>query len=101
MRSNNSTPVFAGLMWAFWAFLRNGTLSTSGTTFAHCFFEQFAKLLHIAPAAVSKEAGPVGVPFVVVNPANPMRVAAVRADVDRSRLGTVAVTAVVFFQCSR
>jgi hypothetical protein len=97
MRSNNFTPVFAGLMWAFWGFLRNGTLSTSGTTFAHCFFEQFAELLHLASAAICEEASTVLVPAVEMAKANPMRVAAVRADVVSARFGAVVVTAVVIF----
>jgi hypothetical protein len=50
-------------------------------------------LLHLALATISEEAGAVLVPAVEMSPANPMALAAVNADVDHARVGTLVVAA--------
>jgi hypothetical protein len=57
--------------------------------------QQSSASLHLASAAVSEEAGVVGVPLFEMAKTNPMRVAAAHADVDRARFWAVDVAAVV------
>jgi hypothetical protein len=59
--------------------------------------QQFSESLHLASAAVSEEAGAVGVPLFEVAKANPMGIAAVHADVDRALFGASVIAAVVIF----
>lgn len=56
-------------------------------------FKEFADFLHLASPAVSEEVGAVLVPAFEMAKANPMRVAAVRADVDRARFRALVIAA--------
>jgi hypothetical protein len=57
MRSNNSAPMLAGLMWGFRGFLRNGTFCAAGTSLSQCLFERMptTTLLASISVASSKE----------------------------------------------
>ena len=59
--------------------------------------QQFSEFLHGASAAITDEACASLVPAVKVPPANPVRVAAIDADVDDTLFGTLVVAAVVIF----
>lgn len=59
-------------------------------------FQQFAEFSHLASASVSEKACASFVPEVEMAKANPMRVAAVRADVDCARFGALIVAAFEF-----
>ena len=55
-------------------------------------FQQFAEFLHLASATICEEAGPVGVPFVVVNPANPVCIRVVERDILRLEFSTAELS---------
>jgi hypothetical protein len=59
--------------------------------------QQFSEFPHLASTAVSKEPGAVLVPAVEMAKANPMRVAAVRVEVDGALFGAVDIAAGVVF----
>jgi hypothetical protein len=55
--------------------------------------QQFSESLHLASPALSEKSSAVLVPAFEMTKANPVRVAAGRADVDRAGFGAVVVTA--------
>jgi hypothetical protein len=63
-------------------------------------FQQFSEFLHRASPTVRKKVSTGLIPAVEMAKTDPITVAAVHADVDRSLFGTLVVAAVVFLHGS-
>jgi hypothetical protein len=70
-------------------------VSEDDTNSVSLLAQQFAEFPHLASAAVSQKAGTSFVPAVEMTKTNPVRVAAVRADVENAFFWAVDVAAVV------
>lgn len=72
--------------------------STSDGIFLPLALQQFAEFLHLASAAVIEKASAVCVPFVIMNPTNPVSVGiAIDPDVNGSRFLASEIAAVEIF----